>query len=305
MAIDYFAFPLGAVGGNSYDNRQNGLWLRYTWYFGQHSAKETAALAKRLDDEHIKFAFFHVRYADSNGQLHYHFKNRAKTLNENLHTSSSRVKSIAWIYVGNQHGRGGVDLSRPEVRASLVKEANWLVTSCGFDGVQWDYEICNDGDKGLLLLLDESRAALPRRAAICVASPVWLPQPFTRFGWSKSYFADVAKRSDQIAIMAYDTGTYLPRAYCWLVRKQMSDVAPVVVDANPNCEVLIGLPTYGDGTPSHNPHSENLRMGLKAVREGTASSGDGNSVAGVALFADYTTTSQDWSTYQDLWLKDK
>jgi hypothetical protein len=58
---------------------------------------------------------------------------------------------------------------------------------------------------------------------------------------------------------------------------------------------LLGLPTYHDGGGSHHPRAENLRIALKAVREA-------NGVAGVALFADYTTDEAEWAWYERAWL---
>jgi hypothetical protein len=301
---DYWFYPLLAVGGRTDNIGSNGLWLRYTWYFGQHRPDEVHALTAKLKHEQIRDAYFHVRYTQSDGRLHFHYGKEAKRLTAAVHADDPSVRVIAWVYVGNQHGLGGVNLEETEVRTRLNKEAKWLVQDCGFDGIQWDYEICDDNDQGFLRLLDESRAILGSKPIISVTAPGWMPAPFTGFGWSKSYFGEVAKRSGQIAIMAYDTGTYFPRAYTWLVGKQVTEVAPFIHRANPQCEVIIGLPTYEDGTPSHNPHAENISLGLKGVRAGLASSDEARiSVQGVALFADYTTDEREWKIWDDEWIQ--
>lgn len=294
---DYTLYPLlGSVGGKSGDSGENGLWLRYTWYFGEHKPAEVEALASRLQQGGFRYAYFHVRYAQHDGRLHFRYPHRATALNNALHSLSPGTKSIAWVYVGNRHGLGGVDLNDLKTRQNLVAEAVWLVDKCGFDGVQWDYEICQDGDPGFLTLLEESRRTLPRGSLLCVAAPIWLPPPVSGYGWSERYFGQVAARCDQIAVMDYDTGAYFPRAYVWLTKQQALRVPRAAHRTNPACQVLIGLPTYEGGTASHNPRAENLRLGLKGVRE--ASSGR---TAGVALFADYTTSDSEWATYRSLW----
>jgi hypothetical protein len=184
----------------------------------------------------------------------------------------------------------------------MVGEALWLVTVCGFDGVQWDYEICPDGDQDFLALLKETRDALPDKKLLSVAAPIRLPLP--QYGWSDAYFAKVAAECDQIAVMCYDTGFYLPRSYVWLVGQQALYIPQAASRANPDCRILLGVPTYGPGLLSHNPRAENIALALRGVREGLADpKANRDSFAGVALFADYTTEPEEWKTYQTLWLK--
>ncbi len=305
---DYHFYPrLVGIGGRSFDQGENGAWLRYKWYFGEHSADQVARLARRLREHRIRDAYFHVRFIKKDGRLRFRYPERARALNARIEALAPEVRRTAWIYAGNENGEGDVRLADSQVRRRMVEEAAWLVRECGFEGVQWDYEICPDGDPSLLLLLEETRAALPttdagQTAWIGVAAPTWFPPPIGRFGWSEAYFGEVAKRCDSLAVMGYDTGMYFPRAYVWLVRQQAVRVTRAVAAANPRCRVQIGLPTYEEGPFSHNPWAENLRMGLKGVREGMASEGAKSSVfAGVAIFADYTTDEAEWTTLRALW----
>ena len=98
--------------------------------------------------------------------------------------------------------------------------------------------------------------------------------------------------------MTYDTGMWMPRAYVALVASSTERITRAVAEANSACEVLVGLPTYGPGLRAHNPYAENLRMGLKGVRE---SSPDSRSFAGVALFADYTMEPEEWADFGRWW----
>ena len=53
---------------------------------------------------------------------------------------------------------------------------------------------------------------------------------------------------------------------------------------------------------SHNARAENLRLGLKGVREGLASPrATPVAVEGVAVFANWTTEPQEWELYETLW----
>jgi glycosyl hydrolase family 18 (putative chitinase) len=308
LAADYALYPgLSRPGGTTANRGENGLWLRYQWYFGERSDRDPHLLAARLREQQIRYAYFHVRHITGHGTLRYHKLADARRLIATLHRDAPTVKVIAWLFAGNARlastGVGEVDLADPAVRKTMVGEARWLVNECGFDGVQWDYEICDNGDPAFLRLLQETRAALPAGKLLTAAVPMWLPAPFQRWGWSEMYLAQVAARCDQLAVMCYDSGIYLPRGYVWLVHQQGVHVTQAVARGNPRCRVLLGLPTYGQGGLSHHAWAENLRMALKGVREGLADPRANRSVfAGVALFADYTTQPEEWETYRALWL---
>lgn len=299
---DYALFPyLASPAGPSVNSGHNALWLRYTWYFGEQP-DHLSELLYKTEHHGITDLYFHVRSIQADGSLKYRYLESAQKLNRQLREAAPHLRRFAWIYAGNSSGRGEVNLGSPAVRKRMVGEAKWLVEKCGFDGVQWDYEICPDGDPHLLKLLDETRAALPK-APVSVAVPTWFPAPFTRFGWSPGYFGEVAKRCDQMAVMTYDTAAYAPRLYAALVADQVEVVTKAVGAANPKCSVVMGLPTYEDGTASHNPRAENLRVALIGVRNGLAGSYDSRVWQGVGLFADYTTDDEEWRSFDELWPK--
>lgn len=303
IVADYHLYPrLVRPHHPSANHGENGLWLRYTWYFGQKNDAEVRQLAADLCARQIRYAYFHVRLIDRNGMLVYHYPDQARRLVRTLHRLAPQVSVIAWVYAGNARAGGLVDLSNARQRANMVGEARWLTNTCGFDGVQWDYETCQDGEPGLPVLLRETRAALPAGALLGVAASPWLPWHRHGWGWSEGYFAQVARECDQIAVMCYDTGMHLPRAYTWLLGEECRRVLPAVAQANPRCRVLLGLPTYGRGVAAHNPHAENLRLALIGARDGLPSAGSTAAFAGVALFADYTTEADEWDTYVRLWL---
>ena len=304
LLTDYLAYPYGRWdGGRSVNRGENGLWLRFGWYFGQHPASELPPLGQRLRREQVRYAFFHVRDIRPDGSLRYRFGPEAKRLTTGLHQAAPGVKLIAWVYAGNAQGRGRVDLSSVGVRRTMVQQAVWLVRDCGFDGVQWDYEICPNGDVGFLSLLRETRAALGPGKILSAATPLWLPRSLERWGWGDDYYRQVAGNCNQIAVMCYDSGCYGPRGYVALVHQQIVHVSQDVARANPRCRVLIGVPTYAKGGLSHDPHTENVATALLGVRAGVADSRTDLSVFdGVAPFADYTTQPDEWRTYEKMWL---
>jgi len=307
ILADYWAYPRWCpVGGQSLNRGENGLWLRYPWYFGQRTDADLRRLAEELPARQIRYAYFHVREVTAEGRLRFGYPESARRLVTTLHQRAPSVKAIAWVYAGNRRGRGSMDLRRPVVRRTMVAEAVWLVGECGFDGVQWDYEICESGERGFEQLMRETRAALPPGKLLSAAVPVWAPWPFPqrKKGWTEEDFVRIAPTCDQLAVMCYDSGLYLPRLYVWLVRQQAFHVTRAVERGSPHCRVLLGLPTYNNSTRAHHPHAESLRLALKGVREGLANPRAVTSAfSGVALFADYTTDADEWRTYERLWLR--
>jgi hypothetical protein len=304
LLLDFFLYPRFAMpSGPSRNIAENGLWLRYTWYFGRYTPQTEQAMLQRLQTAGVRYAYFHVLSVDGTGVLKYHKKDSALKLTSYLHKASPQTKLYAWVYAGNRQGLGQVDLSNPQTLHHMVKEAVWLTKTCGFDGVQWDYECCNSDDVGFVQLLRATRAAIGPKKLIGVASPVRMPDAVAgRLGWSDAYFEKISRLCNQICVMGYDTGMVTPRTYVAFMRMQTICVTADVSRANPRCRVLIGIPTYDDKTPSHNPYSENLRFALTGVRNGAANKAARPGVlAGVAVFADYTTDYGKWLQYQALW----
>jgi len=307
VGVDYAGYPYRApLPGQTGDRGENGLWLRYTWYFGQHSDADVSEMAARLWSNRIRYAYFHVRSIERDGRLRYRYPEAARRLTTAVHRQAPGVALYAWIYAGNPRGMGRVDLNDPAVRQAMVAEARWLVTECGFDGVQWDYEICTDGEWGLIDLLRETRQALPAGKGIGVAAALCAPGLLgtAGYGWSDRYYGQLAALSDQIAVMDYDSAMYLPRAYVGLTAMQVRHACRAAAARNPGCRILIGVPTYEKGGASHSAYAENLGFALRGVREGLAelSPEERATFAGVAPFADYTTTAADWQAYRNGWL---
>jgi hypothetical protein len=305
LGADYVLYPIVATPTAPPRNSgRNGLWLRYTWYFGKHSKAEMEELGSELRERQIRFAYFHVREVGGDGRLQYHHQGPARRLIAAVHGQAPEVKALAWIYAANcGKATPTVDLGDARVRKEMVQEALWLVNECGFDGVQWDYEVCRDGDENFLRLMQDTRRALPAGKVLSAAVPMWRPGSFGPWGWSGAYFARVAATCDQVAVMCYDSGVYWPRAYVGLVRRQAREVTRAVAQGNPKCQALLGLPTYGRGGRSHHARAECLRLGLKGVREGLRDRrASPSAFAGVSLFADYTTDAREWQTYEEWWL---
>jgi hypothetical protein len=298
LSLDYALYPLGQTSSPKFDQSQNALWLAFD-FAGGKAPESPEHLAARLRSQGVRDAYFHVRYIGKSGRLRFDTHASAKNLNADLKRADAKLRRFAWVYVGNSRGITGVDIARPEIRTRIAGECAKLIDD-GFDGVHLDYEMCSDGDADFLLLLDAIRGKT-KKHPLSVATPMWLPSMLGSYGWSESYFAKVGARCDQIAVMAYDSGLYFPRHYAWLLREQCWRVPRAV--AGTKCRVMIGVPTYEEGGASHHAHAENLRVALRAVREGVDGNPNANRVDGAALFADYSTDDGEWKTWKREWLQ--
>lgn len=301
LAGDFFLYPqLCGISGHSGNTGKNGLWLRYSWYFGKKSAQEELETGKLLRDNQIKYAYFHVLDVTKDGNLRHQKLAEGKRLVQRFHQLAPDTKVIAWVSAGDYYPAHGTDLEKPQVIANMLACMKWLVNDVGFDGIQWDYEPCKNESEGFINLLRQTKAAMPQGKILSVAAPIYYPLPFLWF-WSESYSSDVIKNCDQLAIMGYDSGFYTPRAYEWLMSQQLPLLTKIIAQSNPNCRLMMGVPTYGrDYLQSH---SETLTMALLGLRKGMENPAtDKTYFDGVAPFADYTTDENEWETYRELWL---
>jgi spore germination protein YaaH len=300
LTLDYYFYPWGMPlpAHTDVPRQENAIWVHHTYYFGEKTDTQIQALAQNLERRDIRETYFHVRFIKKDGTLRFRYPDKAKHLLETFRKDAPRTRAIAWIYAGNPRGEGAVDLHNPAVRAQMVAQARWLCETCGFDGVQWDYEICEDGDPDLLALLAETRAALSAGKTLGVCAPMCFPV----YGWSEAYIAQVAAHVDHLAVMCYDTGFLLPRAYVDMTAQQVVHFTRAVALGNPKARFWMGVPTYGKGFFSHNPRAENITNSLRGIREGRRLTRNmPQNLAGVALFAEYTTDASEWEIYEHLW----
>jgi len=299
LVFDYWTYPLlSSNPTQKFAKGSDGIWIRSNWYLGEVDNKLVTDHSKWLQDNGFHYAFFHVRSAGKNGGLLHDYMDRARKLNDTVRNAAPNLVRIAWLYVGNEAGSGSVDLSTPGTKEALVQTAIRLIEEGGFEGIQWDYEICPDGDEDFLELLRLAREALPVGTFISVCAPTNYGWPLRGFGWSEEYFHEVAALSDQIAMMIYDTGMVLPRLYAGHVARQTATLKTATEGTA--CKVLFGLATYGQGFRSHNPRAENLRIGIRALRSGLESCHSEN-FEGISIFADYTTDEEEWQQYLKNW----
>jgi hypothetical protein len=170
-------------------------------------------------------------------------------------------------------------------------------------GVHINIEPCPSGHPGFLLLLDQVRKALPEGKILSVAAypPPTLLHSYPEVHWDESYFREVAKRADQLAVMMYDTSLTFPNLY----RRLMAAWTREVIEWSQKAEVLLGVPVYDDaGVGYHHPEVENLEYALMGIHRGLSTFEKlPDNYRGVAIYCEWEMDESEWTRFEERFLR--
>jgi hypothetical protein len=289
----------------------NALWARHQWVGQAHSDGEYRALADTLRRGEISDVFFHVGPLDPDGGIPPGRYAHARALLAAMDRLAPSVRAQAYIGQVTRQGGGPLDLGRQAVRDRIVGTAQSFL-DLGFGGIHYDIEPVYPVDGEFLDLLERTHDLTRGRGAVLsvsleqlevvngmqwVAAAV-LPDVHYPPRPSRSFLEQVAGRVDQVAIMAYDTELpadwLVGRHYAW----QAKHVTELVGD---QVTVFVGVPTYAQGQPF--PWAENLRSAIRGTRRGLDRlDHQPPHPVGLAIYADWTTTPDEWALYQAAWV---
>ncbi|MFC4529266.1 hypothetical protein [Sphaerisporangium dianthi] len=294
----------GAPAPRPHPAGQDALWLGHAWVDGRNGEPELAALAGRIRGGGIGDVYLHAGPLDYDGALPASRYPRAAWAVGALHRAVPGLRVHAWL--GQLVDPGKLDLASPSVRAGVVRSATQAMAA-GFDGVHYNFEPTPDGDRGLLELLDATRAAVPRGQGVLSMSVHHIePLPGVALAgnallghpkwWTPGYLTEVARRVDQVAVMSYDTAQPTEALYTGYVRRQ-TELALAAVP--PGTRLVMGLPAYHDDNLLRHASAETVAAAVRGVRLGLGT--DARPGFGVALYADFAATAADWASYQRDW----
>jgi hypothetical protein len=116
--------------------------------------------------------------------------------------------------------------------------------------------------------------------------------------WSQHYFGQVARRADQVAVMAYDTGMPTTAMFSGYIAQQTS----LALAVTPRWVLLqIGLPAYHTDNMGHHASAETVAAAVRGARLGLAKSDPGRRRFGLAMYVDFAATARDWASYRAGW----
>ncbi|MFE7214370.1 hypothetical protein ACFY0A_09315 [Streptomyces sp. NPDC001698] len=299
----------GDPADGTYTRGQDAIWLGHAWVDGRKKDADVAALARRLRGTGIRDLYVHAGPLEHDGTLPKSSYPRARWLIPAVHRALPGVRVQAWL--GDElatESPDGMRLERAETRAAVVTSTREILAA-GFDGAHFDLEPLHSGDRDYLGLLDDLRAVtrahgVPLSVAAHQIDP--LPAFHSLWGtltnhpkwWSQAYFAQVARRVDQIALMSYDTMQPLPSLYGGYVAQQTSLALEVTP---PTTDLLMGLPFFHDNRFGHRASAETVPAAVRGVRLGLSRTDAGRERFGVALYVDFAATEDDWTAYREGW----
>ena len=299
----------GDPGAQTRTRGRDAIWLGHAWVDGRKSDADLRALAARLSGTGIRDLYVHTGPLEHDGALDAALYPRAAWLTEAVHRTLPGVRVQSWLGDVVAPEKVGLHLDQPAVRDRITTSAR-QVLDLGFDGVHLDLEPIHSGSAGWLALLDQVHAVTAARGApLSVAAPQIDPLPglhaaglaLTDHGkwWSQAYFAETARRVEQIAVMSYDTGMPLESLYGGYVAQQTTlalEVTPPTVD------LLMGLPAYWEDRSGHYGSAETVAAAVRGARLALGREAPGRQAFGLALYVDFTATAEHWSAYRRGWV---
>jgi len=262
------------------------------------SPEALRALATQCAENHLTDLFPHLCPCDVNGNLPAVDDAQVERFLDAL--PGCRV--LPWI--------GG-----PSDMRARYAEADWRATFCAsirklldahprLAGIHLNIEPLPSGDAAFLTLLEEIRRAVPSGKLISIAAypPPTRWHPFPSVHWDEAYFRAVALRSDQLAVMMYDTALTHPKLY----RKLMSDWTVEILAWSEGKSVLLGLAAYDDASSGyHHPDTENLLQGLLGLHAGLERSATPAHYQGAALYCHWEMDAAEWTIWREHFLAPK
>ena len=301
-----------AISDGRHDRGANGLWLSHGWlggddWFIRHDKTNEFTryrdpariqeLADKLRRHHITDVFPHLCPAAPDGRLP--TVNAAQV--ERFLDMMTGIRVIPWIGGPNP---GSAKIHEPAWRTTFAAEVQRLITAHPrLAGVQLNVEPLTSGDTNFLHLLDVIRVALPKGKLLSIAAyppPTWW-HPYEDVHWNEPYFRQVARRSDQLAVMMYDAAQKIPKAY----QRLMGDWTREVLAWSEGKSVLLGLPTYDDaGVGYHDPKVENLTNALLGIHRALSRQPLPAHYQGVAIYCDWETSAEEWDYFRKQFLNE-
>lgn len=288
----------------------NALWAAHNWVGESHPDAAYDDFAELLLRHRITDVYYHAGPLTGAGTIGADKYPNAAALIATMRRRAPEIRLHAWIGQVERKGGGPLDISNPDTRANIVATAAEVV-ALGFDGIHYNIEPVYSGDTDFLALLDETaQVTRARGKLLSMAADELTPFPGLEYAarlfvrqaglWRSDYYREVAARTDQIAVMMYDTAVPADWLYGAIVAWETWRLRGIV---GADTTLFMGVPTYEDEHFGFHPAAENMRSGLRGIGMGLAVGGQpAGPEFGAAIYAGWTTDDAEWATWRRDWL---
>ncbi|WP_449060225.1 hypothetical protein [Planomonospora algeriensis] len=284
----------------------DALWLGHAWVDGRRTEADVKTLAVRLRGTGIRDVYVHAGPFDFNGELPPAKYPNARDLLKWWRAELPDVRVSAWL--GQKVNGGRLDFGDPAARQRVLDGAR-DVMAAGFDGVHYNFEPITSGDADFLDLLDRTRP-LVGDGVLSTSTPQIEPLPGLRPAsravighdkyWMRDYFGEVVARTDQVAIMTYDSYLPLGSLYGGYVVQQGETALELVPEGK---TLLLGAPAYHDHGYPWGDAAESVAAAAEGARLALTHRGTPRQRFGLALYVDFAATDEDWAEYTRSWYR--
>ncbi|MBZ0300157.1 MAG: glycoside hydrolase family 18 protein, partial [Anaerolineae bacterium] len=261
------------------------IWVGTEWTDEARQPQEIADFVAQLRDNRIGTVYAWVSWLqeDATWRGAENF-GAVRTFAQDIKQAYPELNLYGWIGFPAELGEDGYRLDNEELQQNVADFSASVVNELGFDGIFLNVEPVWDGNEDFLALLRKVRTSIGESVPIAVAIPPdWSPEnasvpvpPLIVPGtiWQETYKQSVALLTDQMAIMAYNSGLSTAEDYAQWMAYQVDTYATAVSQLGEGTQLLIGIPTYEAAPPGHDPLAENVESALEGFDLGMTEAGD-------------------------------
>jgi Glycosyl hydrolases family 18 len=308
-------FALGRFANNAPVALPNALWIGTEWTYEVQEDEAVTTFVQNLRDREIGTVYAWVSWfqEDASWRGAENFGNVSAFVKQ-FKAAYPESELMGWVSLPVNVGENNYRLDNTDLQQSIADFSQRVVNDMGFDGVFLNIEPVWDGDENFLALLRKVRASVGENTPIAVAIPPdWSPidagipvPPLIVPGtiWEKEYKQSVALLSDEMVIMAYNSGLSNSADYVQWVAYQVKAFVDAVSELGAGTAIVIGIPTYDSELPGHDIAVENVASAVQGVHVGLQELGESAAfVRGLAIYAAWTTDDTEWSQYESTWVR--
>jgi hypothetical protein len=306
---------LGRLKNNAPQLGANAIWIGTQWTYDAPDDGKVSELVQRLTDHRIGTVYAWVSLLQPNNTWTDTVKlDQVKAFVKQFKRLYPKANIYGWLSIGSQGADGTNRLGDTDVQQMVADFSQRMIAEFGFDGIALNIVPVSNNDENYLALLRKVRATIGETGFMAVAVPPdWTPadaaiplppQIAPDTFWEETYKQRVALLADQLIVTAYNSGLATPTDYSSWVAYQVKTYAAAITDLQTTTQILIGVPTYDALLPTHDPAVENVASAVTGIRDGMQQAGDGAKVVkGIAVYAEWQTTDDDWAQIKSLWSK--